>query len=141
MPLVALVDWPPYGSSPTSGSHYSGNTHRWKHVLGTFLQSRNRSQTCSALTHQWLKWCRIHLQCRRPGFDPWFRKIPWRRKWLLFPVFLPGEFHRQRILGGYIPWGHKELDTTEQLTLSILFHMTWNYFIRLLTSISLSIQM
>ena len=33
------------------------------------------------------------------------------------PVFLPGEFHGQRSLEGYSPWGHKELDTTEQLTL------------------------
>ena len=32
------------------------------------------------------------------------------------PVFLPGESHRQRSLMGYSPWGHKELDTTEQLT-------------------------
>ena len=29
------------------------------------------------------------------------------------PVFLPGEFHRQRSLAGYCPWGHKQLDTTE----------------------------
>ena len=33
--------------------------------------------------------------------------------WLLTPVFLPGEFHGQRSLAGYSPWGHKELDTTE----------------------------
>ena len=33
------------------------------------------------------------------------------------PVFLPGEFHGQRSLEGYSPWGHKDLDTTEQLTL------------------------
>ena len=34
-------------------------------------------------------------------------------------VFLPGEFHGQRRLGaGYSPWGHKELDMIEQLTLS-----------------------
>ena len=33
--------------------------------------------------------------------------------WLLTPVFLPGEFHEQRSLAGYSPWGHKELDTTE----------------------------
>ena len=31
------------------------------------------------------------------------------------PVFLPREFHGQRSLAGYSPWGHKELDTTEQL--------------------------
>jgi len=28
---------------------------------------------------------------------------------------LPGEFHGQRSLVGYSPWGHKESDTTEQL--------------------------
>ena len=31
------------------------------------------------------------------------------------PVFLPEEFHGQRSLVGYSPWGHKELDTTERL--------------------------
>ena len=37
-------------------------------------------------------------------------------------VFLPGESHGQRSLMGYSPWGHRELDTTEQLTLlSLLF--------------------
>ena len=35
---------------------------------------------------------------------------------------MPGEFHGQRNLVGYSPWGHKELNTTEQLTLS-LFHL------------------
>ena len=35
------------------------------------------------------------------------------------PVFLPGKFHGQRTLAGYSPWGCKELDTTEQLTLSL----------------------
>ena len=29
------------------------------------------------------------------------------------PVFLPGEFHRQRSLVGYSPGGHKGLDPTE----------------------------
>ena len=36
------------------------------------------------------------------------------------PVFLPGEFHGQRSLLGYSLWGHKELDTTDRLTLSLL---------------------
>ena len=30
------------------------------------------------------------------GFNPWVRKIGWRREWLPTPVFLPGEFHGQR---------------------------------------------
>ena len=59
------------------------------------------------------------LQCRIPEFDPWVGKIPWRRECLPTPVFLPGEFHRQRSLVGYSLWGHKESDLTERLTLSL----------------------
>ena len=50
------------------------------------------------------------------GFDPWIGKIPWRREWLPTPVFWPGEFHGQRRLEGYGPWGCKEADTTEWLS-------------------------
>ena len=46
-------------------------------------------------------------------FDPWIRKIPWRRAWQSSPVYLPGESHGQRSLEGYSPWGCKELDMTE----------------------------
>ena len=46
-------------------------------------------------------------------FDPWFRKIPWRRAWQPTPVFLLGESHGQRSLVGYSPWGCKESDPTE----------------------------
>ena len=42
---------------------------------------------------------------------------PWRRKWQPTPVFVPGEFHRQRGLVGYSPRGCKESDMTEQLTI------------------------
>ena len=45
---------------------------------------------------------------------------PWRRTWQPTLAFLPGEFHGQSILVGYIPWGHKESGTTEQLTLTYL---------------------
>ena len=37
------------------------------------------------------------------------------------PVFLPGEFHEQRNLTGYGPWGRKESDVTERLTVSLSF--------------------
>ena len=49
----------------------------------------------------------------RPGFDPWVGKIPWRRERLPTPIFWPGEFH-----GLYSPWGRKESDTIECLSLS-----------------------
>ena len=50
---------------------------------------------------------------QKTGFDPWVRKISWRREWLHIPEFLPGESHGQRSLVGYSPWGHKHSDTTE----------------------------
>ena len=58
----------------------------------------------------------IYLPSRRYGFDPWIGKVPWRRKWQPTPVFFPGEFHGQRSLTGYRPWGHKESDTIERLS-------------------------
>jgi len=48
------------------------------------------------------------------------REEPLETEWLPTPVFLPGEFHGQRSLAGYSPWGHKESDTTEGLSLSLL---------------------
>ena len=43
----------------------------------------------------------------KPGFDPW------RTEWPPTLVFFPGEFHEQRSSS----WGHKELDTTERLSM------------------------
>ena len=54
--------------------------------------------------------CRRHIRCR---FDPWVRKNPWRRKWHLTPVFLPGKLHGERNLVGDSKLGRKECDTTE----------------------------
>ncbi|MES7679644.1 hypothetical protein U6K38_12225, partial [Cutibacterium acnes] len=48
-------------------------------------------------------------------------KIPWR---LRTPVFCPGEFH-----GLYSPWGHKELDTTEQLSLYVFLENELSYVV------------
>jgi len=50
--------------------------------------------------------CRRH---KRPGFDIWVGKIPWRRAWQPTPVFLPGESYGQRSLAGYSPWGCREV--------------------------------
>ena len=56
---------------------------------------------------------KTHLQCRRPRF----RKTSWTREGLPTPVFLPGEFHGQRSQVGYSPWGPKESETTEWISL------------------------
>ena len=67
----------------------------------------------------WLRWQRVCLSYRRSEFDSWVRKIPWRREWQSTLVFLPGEFHGQRSLAGYGPWGHKESEMTAYLTPSL----------------------
>ena len=38
---------------------------------------------------------------------------PLEKEMATTPVFLPGEFHGQKNLVGYSPWGCKESDTTE----------------------------
>ena len=67
---------------------------------------------------------------KRCGFNPWVRKILWRRAWKSTLVFLSGESYGQRSLVGYSPEGLKEPDMTEvmiqhthhsKLHLSIVF--------------------
>ena len=68
---------------------------------------------------RWLNGKEAPYQCRRHRryrFNPWVRKIPWRREWQSTPIFLPGKFHGQRSMAGFRPWGQKESDTTEQLS-------------------------
>ena len=55
-----------------------------------------------------------------PRFNPWVRKIPWRRKWQPTPVSSPAKYHGQRSLVGCSPWDRKESGTTERLTLTYL---------------------
>ena len=67
---------------------------------------------------QWLRGKELTCPCRRHrryGFDPWVGKIPWKRKWQLIPVFLPGESHGERNLAGNNPQGGQESDMTERV--------------------------
>ena len=70
-------------------------------VLGFRMGSAGKALTCQ---------CR---RLKRHKFDLWVGKIPWRRKWQLASVFLPGKFHGHRSLVGYSPCGLKESDMTE----------------------------
>ena len=113
-------------------------TGTWIHVAGTGTQSKhmvpvlgpNEAQVLEVSLQKefsekqsdmrlprWHDWERICLQW---SFNPWVRKIPQRRKWQTTSVFLPGESHRQRSLMRYIPWGLKESDMTEQLSMQEL---------------------
>ena len=112
-PSYALISPPPASPGwihpllkcPSWASRaWAGQLRRWQSLSFIALSP------CHGLP-LWLSWKRIHLQCRRPGFNPWVWKIPWRRERLPTPVFWPGEFH-----GLYSPWGLKE-DTIEWLSL------------------------
>ena len=69
----------------------------------------------------------ICLQCGRPGFDTWVRKILWRRKWQPTPVLLPEKFHGRRSLVGYNLWGCKGSDTTEWVHLHTHIYVDYIY--------------
>ena len=61
---------------------------------------------------------------KRDGFDPWVRKILWRRVWQPIPVFLSGESRGHRSLVGNSSQGHKESDTTEASSTAYTFFHT-----------------
>ena len=46
---------------------------------------------------------------RDPGSVPGSGRFPWGKKWQPTPVFLPREFHGQKSLAGYSPWGRKRV--------------------------------
>jgi len=62
---------------------------------------------------RWLRGEESACQCKGGGFNPWVRKIPWRRKWQPTPVFSPAKFCGQRIPAGYSSWDLKESDMIE----------------------------
>ena len=81
------------------------------------MAARNRYHTKGVIKNISIKKY-LQMCCRRPGFNPWVGMIPWRRERLPTPVFWPGEFHALSS-----PWGLKESDTTDQLSLSLLGKM------------------
>ena len=88
---------------------------RW---LRSFQETNEQitASSCKRGLPWWRRQWRICLQCRRPRFDPWVRKFPWRREWQSTPVFLLEKSHVLRSLAGYTPWGRKESDLTEWLS-------------------------
>ena len=77
-----------------------------------------------------------HLQCRKPRFDTWVGKIPWRRDRLPTPVFSLEKSYAQRSLVGYSSLGCKESDmtkhTTQELQHCLLIHRCFSDFKRVL---------
>ena len=58
---------------------------------------------------RWLRGKESACQGRKYRFNPWLRKIPWRRQWQPSPVFLLEKSHGQRSLAGYSPCGRKRV--------------------------------
>ena len=85
------------------------NIYIYKYYIKSWIYIYIR--VCVCILPSGLDGKRICWQCGRPRFDPWVRKILWRREWQPTPVFLPGKFHGQRSLVGYSPQGHQEADT------------------------------
>ena len=119
------------GIFPGQESNYVPCISRWicihcatKEVLEQNLNIRSQGSVCTLSqgrgSHQssctsskllwWLRGKELACQRRRHRFNPWVRRIPWRRKWQPTPVFLPGKSHGQRSLAGYGPWDCKESD-------------------------------
>ena len=65
-------------------------------LLMTFKNSTGASQVALVVKN-----CLPLQETSRCWFDPWVRKIPWRRAWQPTPLFLPGESHGQNSLVGY----------------------------------------
>ena len=90
-------------------------THTHTHILYNPFQILSIFSIIDCITRYWglPRWhsrkesacqCRGH---KRHRFDPWVRKIPWRRKWQPTSLFLPGKSHVQRTLAGYSSWGRR----------------------------------
>ena len=79
----------------------------WGRKESDMTEQLNRTELMGLLW--WLSVKESACQCKSLGFDPWVRKIPWRRKWQPTWVFLSENSDGQRSLVGYSPWGQKEM--------------------------------
>ena len=113
-------------------------SHAFKfyHLVGVQICSKQLKHMAQVIASiglpRWLSGKESTCQCRRLRFNPWVRKISWRRKWQPTPVLLPGKSHGQRSLMGYSPWGWKrfkhDLATTQQQSAPILLFVPGSFF-------------
>ena len=88
-----------------SKTKHSLNVYYIAGTGGTTLLKTNQGNLCPPWASCWHRWKRIYLFCRRCGYNPWVGKTAWRKKRQPTPMFLPGEFHRQRSLVDCSPPG------------------------------------
>ena len=110
--------------------------------------------------HWWLSGKESACNAEDLDLIPGSGRFPWRKAWQPTPIFLPGDFCRQRSLAGYRPWGHKdklkrlgahackEICTSAKLTSSELWWLTlcvklvrpWYPNCKLNTSLDVAVQ-
>ena len=111
--------------SYTAGAKEMGAATMGKSTEGPYKTQKESYRMIQHGLPRWYEGKEPACQCRRHktrGFDPCVGKIPWKGPWQPTPLFLPRKSHGHRSLVGYSPWGRKEADATEQLTLSY-FHI------------------
>ena len=125
-PTSFLHPWDFPGKSTKVGCHCLFCNYNYS-ILNSSDHRRPVASQGGASSKEYACQCR---RCKRCGFNPWVRKIPWSRKQQLTPVLLPGKSHGQRSLVGYSPWGCKQSDTTERLsTHTIDYHLAYFSFL------------
>ena len=82
-------------------------------ILGLFTCSFNGLPGCSLIAQSVQNLPAV----QETQFNPWVRRIPWRREWEPTPMLLAGESHGQRKQPGGLRSAGS--GTTEQLTLSL----------------------
>ena len=90
------------------GGHFQPSTLRCIYPVIYFIRA--------SLVVQWQRICLQCRRCRRHGFNPWVRKIPWKRKWPSIPVFLLEKSHGQGNLWAIV---HSVVKSQTKLTLSL----------------------
>ena len=103
---------------PYTHIHIHTHTHTHTHTPHSSVQF-GRWVGSDSLQPYGVQHARPPCPSPTPGVYP--NSCPlWRRQWQPTPVFLPGKSHARRSLVAYSPWGHEELDTTEQLHFQFL---------------------
>ena len=82
-------------------------------AAGTICSDFGAQQNTHLGLSWWLSGKKLACQCRRQkcGFNPWVRKISWRRSRQPTPVFLPGKSHGQKEIRGLKSMGSQKSQT------------------------------
>ena len=101
---------------------YANRASLWPHLHTQGSDTPIQIICCS---HVWVSSVAQMVKNPPAVQETWVRPLDWkdslRRERLPIPVFWPREFHEQRSLVGYSPWGCKESDTTERISLSFVY--------------------